>query len=153
MGRSKVAWWMRLETKEWRAKGVCTNATTKVTRVELEAAEAKEKAFREEYDKFCVKNEAHCVATERCYVDGRHIDGDAEEWSGAVKDKGPVCVCPFPNGRENVDGTGACVQCKSGKDDKPAYVQKQSEPGAQSFHNGEFACALGANVSLNSILV
>merc|ERR1712232_874002 len=120
-------------------------------------AEAKEKAFREKYDKYCVKNGANCSATEKCYLDGRHIDGDAEEWSGQVTDKGPACVCPFPDGREEVNGSGKCVPCKSGKDGQSPYVQRPAGnpegPGAKTFHNGEFACAFGANTSSTVVLV
>merc|ERR1711862_105181 len=151
--RSKVAWWQRLETAEWRKDGICTANTTVVTRKQLEAAEAKEKAFQEEYDKFCIHNAANCSVNEFCYVDGRRRVGEADEYVSMVIDKGPVCVCGFPAGREHVDGTGACLPCKAGPDGQPAYVQKNTSAGARMFHNGEFACALGLNISLTSVLV
>jgi len=152
--RSAVPMWARLEEKDWALHGVCNGKTPVVSRAEIEAREAKEREFRKNYDTFCgQQNAANCTANETCYFDGRHIDGSAEVRRGDVTDKGAACVCEFPLGRHNVDGTGTCVACKAGPDGKPAYVQKSGEPGAKGFHNGEFACALGADTSARTDLV
>merc|ERR1712151_1072017 len=64
-----------------------------------------------------------------------------------VQHMGPVCACAFPAARENTDGSGGCVICKNGADGQPAYVQRPKGnpegPGAATFGDGDFACALG----------
>lgn len=160
--QSKVPAWARLETPEWRWKGVCTGDTRKVTRAQIEAKEKKEKEFNEEYKKYCTDNAAHCSATETCYYNKTHLSGNgATSYSGVVQDMGAACVCEFAGddkeyARASKDGTGACVECQPGPNGTKPYeqfVQKSDEPGAKSFHNGEFACAFGPKKSAESVIV
>jgi hypothetical protein len=158
--QGKVPFWARLETSEWRFKGVCTDATPVVTRAELEEKEKKAKEFQEKFDEYCVKNKANCSSTETCYYNKTHIDGSTTSWSGTVTDMGAACVCQFSTGeyaRANIDGTGACVLCEQGPNGTQPFVQRPKGnpegPGAASFHNGEFACAYGPKKSRDSTTI
>lgn len=149
-----VPLWARLETPEWRKYGVCNESTPVVTRTELEERERKEKERRALYNLFCgTGDKAHCSATETCFFDKEHDTETGSEYYADLPANKSVCLCNYPRGREYVDGSGACVDCKAGLDGKPAYVMDPpSSPNAtapvKSFRYGEFACALGANATV-----
>jgi len=154
-GQSKVPIWARFETKEWRLQGVCNSTTRVVTRAEIEAKEEKQREFMANYTKFCTKNAAKCSSTETCYYARRHLDGDGgSEWSADITDMGSACLCSFTRygdfARAHIDGSGKCVLCASGPNGTQPFVQKTEEPGAKSFHNGEFACAFGPKPAENN---
>mmetsp|Transcript_58128 Transcript_58128/g.124877 ORF Transcript_58128/g.124877 Transcript_58128/m.124877 type:complete len:217 (+) Transcript_58128:51-701(+) len=153
--RSKVPFWTRLETSEWRSKGVCSSTTPVISVAKLEEDEKKEAAFQKGYDEFCgVQNKAHCSASEECYYQKTHLSGNGRKsWSGLVEDE-VACKCRFPEAREHADGSGECVVCKpaphaTDKTDYLQYVQNAGDrPGAgQFFRNGDLACAFGRNTT------
>merc|ERR1712062_543060 len=102
-----------------RNESTCTKETPIITRAEIEAAEKAEREFLANYTHYCVQNAAKCTANETCYLDGRHHTNHSDTWVSQVTDKGTACVCQFPYGRAQPDGTGICVKCWNG-----SYVQK-----------------------------
>merc|ERR1711957_506531 len=141
----------RLETPEWRKWGVCNSTTPVITVQQLEQREKVAAARKALYDEFCGSdNKAGCSASETCFFDKEHDSGTGSVYYANLPVNQSVCLCSFPLGRKNTDGTGACVQCKAGADGKAAYVTvPSSTPNATApvkpFKNGEFACALGAS--------
>lgn len=147
--RSKVPIWARVETPEWRQYGVCNASTPTITRAVIEAQEKKERERVAKYNLYCgVANKANCSEAEICFCDGEHDEKDSRVMQGGLP-HGAVCLCQYPLGRANADGTGACVACKAGDDGKPAYVMVpgSNPPAVEGFKYGQFACALGANAT------
>lgn len=148
-----VSSWMRLETPEWRKFGICNSSTPVVTRADLESKEENQRKWDEQYKTYCTENGANCSSSETCYFDSMHkYSNGATVSRGGLPRNEAVCLCDFPKGRENIDGSGKCVECKAPPASSNStllspYVTNISgnkTSGAKTFAFGdEFACAFG----------